>query len=76
MEFSRPEYCGGYPSFSPGDLPNLGIELGSPAMQVDSLPAELQEKPKLDHYLTPLIKINSKWISNLNIRCEIVKLQE
>ena len=26
---------------SPGDLPNPGIELGSPALQADSLPAEL-----------------------------------
>ena len=25
---------------SPGDLPNLGIEPGSPALQADSLPAE------------------------------------
>ena len=25
----------------PGDLPKPGIELGSPALQVDSLPAEL-----------------------------------
>ena len=31
---------------SPGDLPNLGIEPRSPALQVDSLPAEPQWKPK------------------------------
>ena len=30
---------------SPGDLPDPGIELGSSAMQVDSLPAELHGKP-------------------------------
>ena len=29
-----------------GDLPNSGIELRSPALQVDSLTAEPQEKPK------------------------------
>ena len=29
----------------PGDLPNPGIELGSPALQVDSLPTELWGKP-------------------------------
>ena len=29
-----------------GDLPNPGIELRSPALQVDSLPAEPQGKPK------------------------------
>jgi len=31
---------------SPGDLPNPGIEPRSPALLVDSLPAEPQEKPK------------------------------
>ena len=30
---------------SAGDLPDPGIELGSPAFQVDSLPAELLGKP-------------------------------
>ena len=46
MEFSRPEYWSGLPFPSPEDLPNPGIELRSPTLQVDSLPAELQEKPK------------------------------
>ena len=31
---------------SPGDLPNPGIKPRSPTLQVDSLPAEPQEKPK------------------------------
>ena len=30
---------------SPGDFPHPGMEPGSPALQVDSLPAELQGKP-------------------------------
>ena len=30
---------------SPADLPDPGIELRSPALQVDSLPTELSEKP-------------------------------
>ena len=46
MGFSRPEYWSGQPFPSPGDLPNLGIEPRSPALQVDSLPAEPQGKPK------------------------------
>ena len=41
MEFSRPEYWSGLSFPSPGDLPNPGIKLGSPALQVDSLPTEL-----------------------------------
>ena len=45
MEFSRPEYWSGYPFFSPGDLPNPGMEARSPALQVDSFPAEPQGKP-------------------------------
>ena len=46
MEFSRPEYWSGKPFPSPGDLANPGIEPSSPALQVDSLPAEPQGKPK------------------------------
>ena len=42
MEFSRQEYWSGLLFPSPGDLPNLGIELRSPALEVDSLPAEPQ----------------------------------
>ena len=33
MGFSRQEYWSGLPFPSPGDLPNLGIEPGSPALQ-------------------------------------------
>ena len=35
MEFSRQEYWSGLPFPSPGDLPNPGIEPGSPALQAD-----------------------------------------
>jgi len=44
MEFSRPEYWSGYPVPSPWDLPNPGIEPGSPALQVDSSSVELPGK--------------------------------
>ena len=40
MEFSRQEYWSGLPFPSPGDLPNPGIEPGSPALQADALPSE------------------------------------
>ena len=39
------EYWSGYPIPSLADLPDPGIELGSPALQVDSLPTELSGKP-------------------------------
>ena len=41
VEFSRQEYWSGLPFASPGDLPDPGIEPGSPALQADSLPTEL-----------------------------------
>ena len=47
MEFSRPGYWSGTHFPSPGDLPNTGIEPGSPALQMDSLPTELLGKPQV-----------------------------
>ena len=47
MEFSRQEYWSGLPFPSPGDLPNLGIEPGSPALQVEALLSEPPGKPLL-----------------------------
>ena len=42
----------------PGDLPNPGVEPGSPALQADALPSEPPEKPqrmlKLPHSCTHL----------------------
>ena len=46
MGFSRPQYWSGEPFPSPGYLPSPGIEPRSSTLQVDSLPAELQGKPK------------------------------
>ena len=42
MGFSRQEYWSGLPFPSPEDLLNPGVEPGSPALQADSLPFELQ----------------------------------
>ena len=39
------ESWSGLPCPSPGDLPNSGIEPGSPALQADSLPSEPRGKP-------------------------------
>ena len=45
MGFSRQEYWSGLPFPSPGDLPNPGIEPGSPALQADALSSEPPGKP-------------------------------
>ena len=46
MGFSRQEYWSGLQFPSPGDLPNPGIEPGSPVLQTDSLPPEPPGKPQ------------------------------
>ena len=48
MEFSRQEYWSGLPFPSPGDLPNPGVEPGSPELPADTLPSEPPGKPNLD----------------------------
>ena len=45
MGFSRQEYWSGLPFPSPGDLPDPGIEPGSPTVQADILPSEPPGKP-------------------------------
>ena len=52
MGFSRQEYWSGLPFPSPGDLPNPGIEPGSPASQADSLPSEPPGKPQSTRLVT------------------------
>ena len=47
MGFSRQEYWSRLPFPSPGDLPDPGIEPGSPALQADVSPSEPPGKPEL-----------------------------
>ena len=51
MEFSRQEYWSGLPFPSPGDLPDPGIEPGSPALQADALPSEPPGKSTISNSL-------------------------
>ena len=46
MGFSRQDYWIGLPFPSPGDLPDPGIEPGSPTLQADALPSEPPRKPE------------------------------
>ena len=45
MEFSRQEYWSGLPFPSPGDLPDPGIEPGSPELRADTLSSEPPGNP-------------------------------
>ena len=45
MGFSRQVYRNGLPFSSPGDLPNPGIEPGSPTLRADASPSEPAGKP-------------------------------
>ena len=47
MGFSRQEYWNGLPFPSPGDLPDPGMEPGSPALQAESLLTEPTGKPSV-----------------------------
>ena len=48
MGFSRQEYWSGLLFPSPGDLPDPGIEPGSPSLQADSLPTEPPGEPYIN----------------------------
>ena len=52
MEFFRQEYWSGLPFPSPGDLPDPGMEPGSPALEADALTSEPPGKP--NHYYAKL----------------------
>ena len=60
MGFSRQEYWSGLPFPSPGDLPNPGIEPGSPALQTDALPSEPPGKP-LNLLKWPVTRVEPGW---------------
>ena len=57
LEFSSQEYYSGLPFPSPGDLPDPGIELGSPALQADALVSE----PPGKHHSRKNVFSNRDW---------------
>ena len=64
MGFSRQEYWSGLPCPPPGDIPDSGIEPGSPTLQADSLPLSHQGSPQ--KFICPSkrepIKPNITWV--------------
>ena len=73
MGFSRQEYWHRLPGPPPGNLPNPGIKLRSPALQADSLPSESPGKPF--HFPKCYVNRIIQWVLFLclfffNIVCE------
>ena len=66
------EYWGGWPILSPADLPDPGIELGSPALQVDFLPTVLSGKPYMQSISCKMLgwmkhKLESRSLEEISI---------
>ena len=77
LGFSRQEYWGGLSFPSPGDLPDPGIEPGSPALQVDFFYCLIHREVTRDH-MACKTKTSASWpftkISLLSKPCSRVEL--
>ena len=60
MGFSRQECWSGLPFPSPGDLPDPGIEPGSPTLQADALPSEPPNKSTSSQIIIKILKTKNK----------------
>ena len=59
-----------WPCPSQGDLPDPGLEPGSPTLQADFLPSEPKGNHKLQQYLLPIVckpSLHSFWRFHLNM---------
>ena len=76
------EYWSGLPFPSPGDLPNPGIEPGSPALQADALPSEPPGKSYNDEEVNLSRRYNNDKkelhpvLKHLNVRQILKDLKE
>ena len=65
MGFSRQEYWSGLPFPSPGDLPDPGIEPGSPALEADASTSEPPGAKMTSVIWSSLVKIIIILVSQL-----------
>ena len=72
MEFSRQEYWSGIPFPTPGDLPNPGIELASPALAGRLFTTNATGKLKVKWKGKRLSRV---WLSNVYPKSLLLKVQ-
>ena len=66
MGFSSQEYWSGLPFPSPGDLPNPGIEPGSPTFQADALTSKPPGRLDINYKKTNKQTNKNKTVRNTN----------
>ena len=74
MGFSRQECWSGFPFPSPGDLPDPGIEPGSPTLQADALSSEPPGNPSFC-IARPNLPVTSgiSWLRSFAFQSPIIK---
>ena len=72
MGFSRQEHWRGLPLPPPGDVPNPGIELVSPALQSDSLPLSHMESIDYINVLKASSQVPGRCRCSVNLSCHPV----
>ena len=77
MEFSWQEYWSGLPFPSPGDLPDPGIQPGSPALQAgDSSPSEPPGKPSKWLNLYSILGLPDSKLNVLSLHLPLMACEE
>ena len=76
MGFSRQEYWSGLPFPSPEDVPDPGIEPGSPALQADALLSEAQGKSSFPYLANKATNVWPQDMITGNHGCKVTSTEE